>query len=163
MNNTAVFNVTTVNSSYTYLGMTSTNDPSILFFNNLVHYNSTTPASRTAYNIPNGVQFSYNNASSASTFNSTSNPDVTNTSTNVTINTTTGCLTNNPDLGHPNAIFTDLDLTRNDWGACGGSFNATQNYFNTSTPGTAKVHLLLAPRRVLQGGTISIEAEGHDR
>jgi hypothetical protein len=163
LNNTIVFNNTANNLNYTYIGITSGNDPSILILSNLIHFVSTLPLNRAAFQIGNQTPFSYNNASNTSTLNISVGTDPTNTTTAVTINTTTGCLTNNPDLGHPNAIFTDLDLTRNDWGACGGSFNATQNYFNTSTPGTAKVHLLLAPRRVLQGGTISIEAEGHDR
>lgn len=163
VNNTVLFNVSTSNSSYSYLGITSTNDPAIFFVNNLIHFASTGPSNRVAFQIGTQTPFSYNNASNATTFNASVGTDPTNTSINVTINPATGCLTNNSDQGHPNAIFTDLDLTRNDWGACGGSFNAVQNYFSTGAAGTAKVHLLLAPRRVLQGSTINISAEGHDR
>jgi len=61
--------------------------------------------------------------------------------------------------GNPDAAHTDLDLSRNDAGVFGGSFSH-ENFYNG---GAASVGFVLAPRRVLSGETISIEASGFDR
>lgn len=61
--------------------------------------------------------------------------------------------------GDPDEAYTDLDLSRNDAGVFGGSFSH-ENFYNG---GAAAVGLVLAPRRVLSGQTISIEASGFDR
>lgn len=63
------------------------------------------------------------------------------------------------DGGNPDAAHTDLDLSPNDAGVFGGSFSF-ENFYNG---GATSVGVVLAPRRVLSGQTISIEASGFDR
>lgn len=131
--------------------------------NNLTIFSNT--GLRRHYNLNGNPQFSYNTASGGVTFNSGNTPsDPTNSSVSTVYNVTTnGCISTVPNTGHPDPIFTDLDLTRNDVGPCGGSYNITTNFLTPGTAGTGKVHWLEAPRRVSQGSTLSIEAEGHDR
>ncbi len=80
----------------------------------------------------------------------------------ITMNSTTGDVTAGAPVngGSPDNAYLDLDLTRNDADCFGGSYsraNFTQN------PTGAVTTFLIAPRRVLSGGTISITAEGYDR
>jgi len=65
------------------------------------------------------------------------------------------------DAGNPNSDYTDLDLTRNDRGTLGGSYNYT-NFFPILTGG-ARVYLVKTPRTVVQTSTIRAEADGYDR
>ncbi len=139
-------------------------------FNNLILYNTTQPTTNSRYglSVSGSPQISYNIASGipSSLLNEGNAPyDATNAGFASIIYTVTadGCVTGNINNGHPDPVFTDLDLTRNDIGACGGSYNITTNFRTSGTAGSAKVHWLEAPRRVLQGGTINIKAEGHDR
>ncbi len=163
LNNTVSLAVTgaLATANVVFVGIRGTTlDNRCLVLNNLVHYsgNATT---RNGFNVSGTPQFSYNNVSGGNNFNAGTATDPSNTSMNVTFSG--GCIATNQNLGHPDPIFTDLDLTRNDWGACGGSFNIAQNYQVAGTAGSAKVHLVLAPRRVLQGSTLNVTATGHDR
>ncbi len=82
----------------------------------------------------------------------------------MTVNTTTGVCSSVPacvDAGNPNTDYTDHDLTRNDIGTAGGSFNYT-NFFPILTGG-ARVYLVKTPRTVLQTSTIRAEADSYDR
>ena len=94
---------------------------------------------------------------------------LTNDGTNVTgfpftLNTTTGAvLTGNlTDVGHPDATFTDLDLTTNDVGCYGGSFSM-DNFFPANDT-NAKVYYLELPRRTGAGiTTVPVKAEAFDK
>ncbi|MBL7941335.1 MAG: hypothetical protein JNM00_01125 [Flavobacteriales bacterium] len=93
--------------------------------------------------------------------------NITNDGTNlfnqtITMSNTTGEVTAGVSIdgGSPDNAFLDLDLTRNDADCYGGSFSRA-NF--TQTPTGAMTTFMLAPRRVLSGGTISISAEGFDR
>ncbi|MGB3619136.1 MAG: hypothetical protein WBA12_13545, partial [Catalinimonas sp.] len=63
------------------------------------------------------------------------------------------------DAGNPNEIYTDLDLTRNDAGAYGGSFSL-ENFLPGGGFGP-RVFFVKAPRRVLIGNTVDVEAAGY--
>lgn len=62
--------------------------------------------------------------------------------------------------GSPDYSMYDIDLTRNDVGAYGGSFTL-DNFFPVT--GAARVFFVKAPRVVLQGGMFNIKAEAFDR
>lgn len=66
----------------------------------------------------------------------------------------------------PNPIYNDLDLTRGDAGAYGGSFSLS-NFFpdfnSTFAGGKNRVHFMYAPRIVVQGNNVSIKADSYDR
>ena len=63
------------------------------------------------------------------------------------------------DCGHPGKDYIDHDLSRNDPGCYGGSFNYT-NYTTTAAPVIFHVE---TPRTVLQGSTLNVTSEGFDR
>lgn len=65
------------------------------------------------------------------------------------------------DTGNPSTDFTDLDLSRNNLGVAGGSFNFN-NFFPILTGG-ARVYLVKTPRTVVQTSIIKAEAESYDR
>lgn len=65
------------------------------------------------------------------------------------------------DMGHPGGAHTDHDLSRNDIGVAGGSYNC--NNFWPILTGGARVYLVKTPRTVVQGSTINAEADAHDR
>ncbi len=67
--------------------------------------------------------------------------------------------TNIQDGGHPGNDYIDHDLSRNDPGCYGGSFNFT-NYSITASPVIFHVE---TPRTVLQGSTLNVTSEGYDR
>ena len=94
-----------------------------------------------------------------------------NQTSNVTVDAVTGALTG----GTNNAVdtipltdpeYTDVDLTAGDAGAYGASF--TLSNFHpfvslTAADNTARVFWMRAPRRVLQGGSLNVQASGYDR
>ncbi len=63
--------------------------------------------------------------------------------------------------GDPNAIYTDLDLSRNDAGCYGGSLCRDQ--FDDALPISAVVAFVDASRRLVQGNTLNVNAYGIDR
>ena len=65
------------------------------------------------------------------------------------------------DTGHPGNHHADHDLTRNNPGVEGGSYNF--NNFWPILTGGARVHLVKTPRTVVQGSPINAEADAHDR
>ena len=71
--------------------------------------------------------------------------------------TSTACI----DAGNPGPSHTDHDLTRNDCGVAGGSYNF--NNFWPIRTGAARIFFVKTPRTVTQSGTISAEAAGFDR
>ncbi|MCC7503317.1 MAG: hypothetical protein IT229_12355 [Flavobacteriales bacterium] len=64
------------------------------------------------------------------------------------------------DAGDPSPLCTDLDLTRCDAGALGGSFSR-ENF--TFTPGGSVCYMVQTPRFLTAGQTLSISAFGFDR
>lgn len=65
------------------------------------------------------------------------------------------------NTGSPDNLYTDLDLSRNDRGTAGGSFN--YNNFWPILTGGARVYLVQTPRTVIQGNTIDAEIDAFDR
>lgn len=65
------------------------------------------------------------------------------------------------NLGSPATDYTDLDLTRNNVGAAGGSYHFSNFWPNQS--GGARVYLVKTPRTVVQSSTINAKADSFDR
>jgi hypothetical protein len=65
------------------------------------------------------------------------------------------------NLGSPSTDYTDLDLSRNDVGVSGGSYNF--NNFWPNNTGGARVYLVKTPRTVVQSSTINAKADSFDR
>jgi len=81
---------------------------------------------------------------------------------NYTLNTTDGSSTGaTVNGGHPNDIFTDIDLSRNDAGCYGGSYSAS-NFFSTPDNYNRVIYLNI-PRQVNVGTNINLKAEGFDK
>lgn len=70
----------------------------------------------------------------------------------------TGSIVN---AGHPDEIYYDIDLTRNDVGCYGGSF--TFNNFTLAGEISGRVYYIEMPRRVISGNAIRIKAESYDK
>jgi len=66
------------------------------------------------------------------------------------------------DLGHPDLIYYDHDLTRNNLGCFGGS-NSMDNYFITGDANNNRVYLINMPKSVFTGAPIRVEAESFDK
>jgi hypothetical protein len=81
----------------------------------------------------------------------------------MTVNTNTGAVLTGAGIngGSPDLQYSDLDLSRNDAGCFGGSLSRA-NYTGMTATST-QVLFFDAPRRVLNGQTINISAEGFDR
>ena len=86
--------------------------------------------------------------------------NVTNSSFSVDANTglATGSVIN---AGHPDEIYYDIDLTRNDVGCYGGSF--TFSNFSLAGEISGRVYYIDMPRRVISGNAIRIKAESYDK
>jgi hypothetical protein len=65
------------------------------------------------------------------------------------------------NFGSPATDYTDLDLTRNNVGVAGGSYNFSNFWPNQS--GGARVYLVKTPRTVVQSSTINAKADSFDR
>lgn len=65
------------------------------------------------------------------------------------------------DLGHPDASFTDHDLTRNDLGAYGGPYSI-QNHLNNDGV-SPRIYYLDVPNRIITGSTITVKAGAIDQ
>lgn len=64
------------------------------------------------------------------------------------------------NAGDPDAMHTDLDLTRNDAGCFGGSFS--RDNFDEPLPSSASIVIMNVPRRTQAAAMIPITAEGID-
>jgi len=71
-------------------------------------------------------------------------------------------LTSGIDLGHPDGIYNDIDLTRNDVGVHGGSY-AWDNFYPANADGKPQVYFLQLPNRVTDGSTIDVKAEAFSK
>ncbi len=65
------------------------------------------------------------------------------------------------DAGNPSNVFFDLNLTRNDCGAYGGSYSLAN--YRPLHYGSSRVFFVKYPFNIRQGTTLSIEADGYDR
>lgn len=169
INNTVLYSDAATTGSVTRVGIRvlapGPNTARNNIFNNAVMMGAG-PAGATGFAFVGTPQISYNRVGGTATFGSGGSPDGTNSASASTVYVinTNGCVTSHVDNGHPDPIFTDLDLTRNDVGACGGSYNIKENFSSQGAVGSsAMVHWLELPKRIIQGGTVSIKAEGHDR
>jgi len=108
------------------------------------------------------IAVSYNLMNNPLTLTNITNDGTNNLSSNTTLNTS----------GKPNAgsdainggssdeAYYDINLTRNDAGAYGGSFTL-DNFFPVT--GSARVYFISAPRKVLSGGTLNVQGGSFDR
>ncbi len=141
----------------------------LLIMNNLIHgtnLSSTTTTCFKGIGISGIalVGFNYLNNGFDSYFNGLTDAGTNVTGFPFTLNTNTGAvLTGNlTDVGHPDATFTDLDLTRNDVGCYGGSFSM-DNFF-PANDNNARVYYLELPRRTGAGiTTVPVKAEAFDK
>jgi hypothetical protein len=67
------------------------------------------------------------------------------------------------DLGNPSVFYNDLNLSRNDAGAYGGSYTLDNYFPATTTNGSPRVYMIRMPRAIFQGANIRIEADGYDK
>ncbi len=112
-----------------------------------------------AYNIFRGYTFSSIAVPNNGTNKSTST---------ATVTAATGAAAGDAVNGGPtDPEYTDINLTRGDVGAFGGSFTlANFHPFVNATAANnqgGRVYLLRAPRSVQQGGSIQVKADGFDR
>lgn len=67
------------------------------------------------------------------------------------------------DIGNPSVFYNDLNLSRNDAGAYGGSYTLDNYFPATTTNGSPRVYMIRMPRAIFQGANIRIEADGYDK
>ncbi|OFY87530.1 MAG: hypothetical protein A3F72_17955 [Bacteroidetes bacterium RIFCSPLOWO2_12_FULL_35_15] len=108
------------------------------------------------------VQVSYNLMSNPLVLSGITDDGTNNLSSNTTLDAN-----NRPNNGSdainggsPDEAYYDINLTRNDAGAFGGSF--TQDNFYPVT-GAARVYFVRAPRKVTLGSTINVKGDAFDR
>jgi hypothetical protein len=111
--------------------------------------------------ISGAVGASFNYATSG-TFTGLVNDGTNNLTANITLDVDGRLLAGSDAIngGDADSSYYDINLTRNDAGAYGGSFTL-DNFFPIT--GAARVYFLNAPRRVTVGNTIGIKADGFDR
>lgn len=169
----SIINNTIYSSTYLWMGIYSYyygifNSSNREILNNLVLCSVSS-----AYNAiylggnPTINSISYNFASSATGgLNGSVNDGTNNFSSNAFtgFNVNTGEISLASDAvnaGYPDSTYFDLNLTRNDVGAYGGSYTLAQ--FHPMNLGNARVTFMRAPRRVLVGQSVNVRAEGFDR
>ncbi|MDZ4750402.1 MAG: hypothetical protein SGI87_02220 [Flavobacteriales bacterium] len=114
--------------------------------------------------LTNSDVLAYNYIETSNTPFGAINNDGTNFSgVSITVNNNTGAILTglSIDGGSADLQYSDLDLSRNDAGCFGGSLSRA-NYVGTTNT-TTQVTFFSAPRRILNGQTIDISAEGFDR
>lgn len=138
-------------------------------YNNLVlaGYSSSYAAVHFIGNVSqNNVSFNYCNAYlniiSTGTVNDGTNIATSNAMTGFNINTAQLAPTADAiNAGYADSTFCDLDLSRNDIGAYGGSYSLAQ--FHPMNLSNARLTFMTSPRRILVGQTVNVRAEGFDR
>ncbi len=108
------------------------------------------------------LQVSYNLMNNPLTFSGITDDGTNNLSSNTTLD-----LTGHPNGGtdainggSPDEAYYDINLTRNDAGAFGGSFTLDNFYPVT---GAARVYFVRAPRKVTLGSTLNVKGDAFDR
>ncbi len=133
---------------------------STLIYNNLIVSHPTKVSSGWAIDCSGAAYVSYNAYTDnfSSTGHTNNGTNLTFPASDVTVDETTGMASgSNINAGHPDAAYTDLDLSRNDIGCYGGS-NSLLNFFPTNNTGNARIIHLEIPRRVLNGDQINVKA-----
>lgn len=165
MNNTIKY----INASYYQRGILLYSlyaNASFAVINNLIlsPVNNTSYSSNGIYvdNSTGPVGASYNFMSPGLTMQGIVNNGTNNLNSNTTLDSDGRPQTGSDAIngGAPDYSMYDIDLTRNDVGAYGGSFTL-DNFFPVT--GAARVFFVRAPRVVLQGGLFNIKAEAFDR
>jgi hypothetical protein len=107
----------------------------------------------------------YNNPHSGGTNLNTALFNFENTSLSTTNFTVDGVYSGggHVNAGNPGNTYLDLNLTRNDIGAYGGSYSLENFLPVLNGPQSSRVNLITGPRVVNQGGNVTIEAIGFDK
>lgn len=158
--NTIVNNTISVSAGITYaISIATTANSSFDVINNLLLAASGTGIYVTG---TGPIQASYNLMNNPITISGIVDDGTNNLSSNTTLD-----LNNRPNAGtdainggSPDEAYYDINLTRNDAGAFGGSF--TQDNFYPVT-GAARVYFVRAPRKVTLGSTINVKGDAFDR
>ncbi|MCS6935647.1 MAG: hypothetical protein NZM35_10955 [Chitinophagales bacterium] len=117
-----------------------------------IHYASSSSMMNVSYNISNLP------------FSGLANNGTNNLATTTTINPTTAQIISGDAIngGHPDPMFSDHDLTRNDAGVWGGSYSHA-NFFPLPVTGAARVAFVRAPNYLLLGDPLNIRGNSFDR
>jgi len=161
LNNTVNFQTPTLSSGAIYLSGIPTNAYTDVYNNLLLSGQSG------GYGIYNSsstgpIAVSYNFMSSVLPLNGVVNDGTNNLTSNTTLNVS-GKPNSGSDAingGSLDEAYYDINLTRNDAGAYGGSFTL-DNFFPVT--GSARVYFISAPRKVLSGGTLNVQGGSFDR
>lgn len=166
-NNTVSITGNTSNTQYGILVNSTTTGAILEVMNNLIHRSnsntgvvgifggSSNAQVNAYYNYVHSVISTSNRVSGSFTVNTNNDSGV--ISLNANGNTTSGGI----DAGNPSNVYFDLDLTRNDCGAYGGSFSLAN--YRPLHFGSSRVFFVKYPFNIRQGTTLSIEADGYDR
>ncbi len=107
-------------------------------------------------------QVSYNSFNNPLTFSGYTDDGTNNQSSNTTldVNYRPNGGTDAINGGSPDEAYYDINLTRNDAGAYGGSF--TLDNFHPVTD-AARVYMVRAPRKITLGSTLNVKGDAFDR
>lgn len=155
-------------TSGTIVGITIYNTPSsarIEAYNNLVLGTTSASVTKACLNYSSSSSMltaSYNISNIP--FLGLTNNGTNNLATTTTINTTTAQIISGDAIngGHPDPMFSDLDLSRNDAGVWGGSYSHA-NFFPIPVSGAARVAFVRAPNYLLLGDPLNILGNSFDR
>jgi hypothetical protein len=108
------------------------------------------------------VSYSYNFMSNPLTIYNITDNGTNNTSSNTVLDVDGKPMSGSDAIngGSPDEAYYDLNLTKNDVGAYGGSFTL-DNYFPIT--GAARVYHVQAPRKITLGSTLDVKAFSFDR
>lgn len=160
INNTINFSTSSTNLSCIYLASSPAN-AAFDILNNVVQAFGGIGVNSVSNTGPIGLSFNYMN--DPLTITGITNNGTNKTNSNTVLNSTTGKPNAGSDAingGSSDEAYYDIDLTRNDAGAYGGSFTL-DNYFPIT--GSARVYHVQAPRKVTLGTNIEIKASSFDR
>jgi hypothetical protein len=132
-------------------------------FNNSIYTGALSTYGFYGVNSVNSIfGYNYTNLNNGNQFSTFINDGTNGVDLTMVMSTTTGEVTTgiSIDGGSPDNGYLDLDLSRNDADCFGGSYSMS-NF--TQTPTGAITTFVIAPRRVLSGQTININADGYDR
>lgn len=155
--------ITAPTSNVNYGAIQVYNNPINAYFdvlNNLILAQSGSGVGVSAANGP--INVSYNFMNNPLVFIGVTDDGTNNLSSNTTLD-----VNNRPNSGSdainggsPDEAYYDINLTRNDAGAFGGSFTLDNFYPVT---GAARVYYVRAPRKVTLGSTLNVKGDAFDR
>jgi len=167
INNSFKRNTSSITSYGVYLTSINTNGVLKIFNNLFDGYNSGTAYGFYFTTMSAGHVFvSYNFFDSGYdyTFTGLSNDGTNNISATFVMDATSGQPTSGTyaDAGHPDLMYYDHNLTRNDLGCYGGSMSAV-NFFPSGDANNNRVYMLNIPSSVYTGNSIRVKAESFDK